>query len=340
MSEQISLTLDEAKQLCLDVLTKNGFSQAHADPIADVIYRGQLDDCQSHGLYRLITCVNTIRSGMVTGQEDVSISEPSPVAVRVDAHNGCSPLAFQTGLPLLIEKAKTNGIGLMAMNNCFHFSALWPEVETLSAQGLAAFAMVPSHAWVAPAGGTKGALGTNPLAFSWPRGDQHPYTFDFATSAMARGDIELARRAGHALPEGVAIDKDGNPTTDANKAVDGAMLTFGGYKGSALSTMIELMAGPMIGDLTSLASLEKDGGKGAIPLHGELIVAFDPVRLGGGDAETNTLLAETLFKEITDQGARLPSQRRFKARATNTANGTVSIPKQLHTDILALFETA
>lgn len=336
MSQQISLSLNDAQSLALKVLKANGFNDAHANSIADVIYRGQLDDCHSHGLYRLLTCVGTIRAGLVKGDEAVEISEPSPASIRVDAKEGYSLLAFETGLPHLIEKTRKNGIGLMAINNCFHFSALWPEVEKLSEVGLAAMAMVPSHAWVAPAGGTKGSLGTNPLAFSWPRGDKSPYTFDFATSAIARGEIELAKRAGQPLPEGAAIDAKGNPTTDPNEAIKGAMLTFGGYKGSALSTMIELMAGPMIGDLTSLASLEKDQGKGATPLHGELIIAFDPKLLGGVDEETNTRLAETLFASIADQGARLPSQRRFEARARNLKSGSVSIPNQLHEDILAL----
>jgi LDH2 family malate/lactate/ureidoglycolate dehydrogenase len=336
MSDQISLSLEEAQSLGQKVLRTNGFNDAHARSIMDVIYRCQLDDCHSHGLYRLLVCANTIRAGLVKGDADVEVSEPSPAAIRVDAKNGYSLLAFETGLPYLIEKTRKNGIGLMAINNCFHFSALWPEVEKLSEAGLAAMAMLPSHAWVAPAGGTKGSLGTNPLAFSWPRGEKSPYTFDFATSAIARGEIELAKRAGHPLPEGAAIDEHGEPTIDPNEALKGAMLTFGGYKGSALSTMIELMAGPMIGDLTSLASLEKDGGKGGTPLHGEVIIAFDPKLLGGTDTDTNSRLAETLFTSISEQGARLPSQRRYAARARNLEAGTVTIPKQLHEDILAL----
>lgn len=336
MSDQIALDLEETQELGLKVLRANGFNEAHARSIMDVIYRCQLDDCHSHGLYRLLICVNTVRAGLVDGNESVEISEPSPASIRVDARNGYSLLAFETGLPHLIEKTKKNGVGLMAINNCFHFSALWPEVEKLSEAGLAAMAMVPSHAWVAPSGGTKGSLGTNPLAFSWPRGEKSPYTFDFATSAIARGEIELAKRAGHPLPEGAAIDEHGKPTIDPNEALKGAMLTFGGYKGSALSTMIELMAGPMIGDLTSLASLEKDGNQGGTPLHGEVIIAFDPKLLGGTDTATNTRLAEALFASISEQGARLPSQRRYAARARNLEAGTVTIPKQLHEDILVL----
>jgi LDH2 family malate/lactate/ureidoglycolate dehydrogenase len=237
---------------------------------------------------------------------------------------------------VLIEKAKTFGIAAMAVNRCFHFSALWPEVEALSDAGLAGMAMVPSHSWVAPAGGTRGTLGTNPLAFSWPRAGKDPFTFDFATSGFARGEIELYRRAGKPLPEGVAIDKDGAPTTDPQAAMDGAMMTFGGHKGSALSIMIELMAGPLIDDLTSQESMDFAEGKGGAPYHGEIILAFDPLQFSAGQSDRNDARAERLFADIIDQGARLPSQRRFAARARNLDRGYVEIPKALHQDLIAL----
>jgi LDH2 family malate/lactate/ureidoglycolate dehydrogenase len=99
-------------------------------------------------------------------------------------------------------------------------------------------------------------LGTNPFAFGWPREGQLPYVFDFATSVAARGEIELHRRAGTTLPEGWAIDAEGRPTTDPETALAGAMLSFGGHKGSAIGTMIELLAGIMIGDLTSRGALD------------------------------------------------------------------------------------
>ncbi len=187
--------------------------------------------------------------------------------------------------------------------------------------------MVPSHSWVAPAGGTRGSLGTNPLAFSWPRHGKDPYTFDFATSAFARGEIELYCRAGKPLLEAVAIDKHRNSTTDPQTAMDGAMLTFGSYKGSALSIVIELLAGPLIDDLTSLESMEFAEGAGCAPYHGEIILTFDPTQFSGGRVAENDARAERLFADILDQGARLPSQRRCAARARNTERGYVEIAK-------------
>lgn len=321
MSDLINLSLDQVHRLALRALTHNGMADDHARAIADVITQGQRDECHSHGLYRVLVCVNSLRSGKVDPAARPTLSQPAPSIVRVDAHQAYSLLAFQMGLPVLVEQARKQGVAALVIRNCFHFSALWPEVEAIAAQGLVGMAMTPSHAWVAPAGGSKGVFGTNPLAFAWPRTGRLPFVFDFATSAIARGDIELHARQGKPIPLGWGLDADGAPTTDAQAALAGAMQTFGGHKGSALAAMIELLAGALIGDMTSTESLAFDAGAGATPCHGELLLAFDPARFLGDEFEQGQQRAEQLFAAITDQGARLPSQRRFAARQRSERDG-------------------
>ena len=193
------------------------------------------------------------------------------------------------------------------------------------------------HAWVAPAGGTKPLFGTNPIAFGWPRGDKPPFIFDMATSAAARGEIQLHQRAGKAVPEGWGIDRDGQATTDAQAILDGAMLTFGGYKGSALAAMVELLAGPLIGDMTSAESLAWDNGAGGLPYGGELILALDPDRFLGTDAARHLARAETLFIGMQQQGARLPGERRYFSRERTIREG-VNITHSLFRDISSLIK--
>ena len=336
MTDTVQLSLPEVHELAVRVLRHNGMSDGHAQAIARVIAAGQRDECHSHGVYRLLVTTHTLRQGKVSGTAEPIVRDRSPAIVAVDARFAFSQLAFEVGSKVLAEKARLTGLAAMAINNCYHFSALWPEVEALAEQGLAAIALTPSHAWVAPAGGSRPALGTNPLAFAWPRAGHPPYVFDFATSAAARGEIELHRRNGQPIPLGWGVDASGEPTTDPTAVVQGgAMLTFGGHKGSALSTMIELMAGPLIGDLTSLDSIALDAGEGGTPCHGELILAFDPNRFGLGDLQGDQDRAERLFSTITQQGARLPSQRRFEARARSIAHG-VQLPRALYSDVLAL----
>ena len=329
----VNMTLAEAARLALRVLVQNGLSAPHAEAVARVIVAGQRDACASHGMYRLLSCVQAIRHGKVSPDAVPTIEQRSAAVVVVDAHRGFSPLAFETGTPHLIEKAAKTGVAALVINNCYHFSALWPEVEALAAHGVSALAMTPSHSCVAPAGGRAPVFGTNPIAFAFPRRGRNPYVFDFATSVVARGDIELHRRRGEPIPAGWGITASGEATTSADEVLDGGvMLAFGGHKGSALATMIELLAGPLIGDLTSLESREFDGGAGVTPLHGELILAFDPQVLGGS---RDHLSAERLFFAITDQGARLPSERRYAARERSLVEG-IRIPAPLYRDLLAL----
>lgn len=329
------MTLDEVRALALTVLRRQGLSARHAEAVAETMVAGERDGCTAHGLYRLLVCAHTIAGGKVAPDVEPVASDVAPALVRVDARGGYAQLAFRLGQPLLAGKARRCGIAALAITHCVHFAALWPEVEALANDGLVAFAFTPSHAWVAPAGGTRPTFGTNPVAFGWPRPGSEPFVFDFATSAVARGEIELRSRAGLSIPEGWGIDSEGKSTTDATAALAGAMLTFGGHKGSALAAMVELIAGPLIGDMTSRESLAADAGARASPLGGELIIAIDPAGFLGAGVAEHFARAERLFDDITGQGARLPSQRRYAARKESLAHG-VRIPRALLDDIARL----
>ncbi|AUM74979.1 Ldh family oxidoreductase [Paracoccus jeotgali] len=316
-----TLTIDELTQLVTRIFLNAGVTPAQAGPVAQVIVAGERDGCKSHGVYRIEGCLRTLAAGKVQGQAQPVLQQDEGAIIRVDAGGGFSPGAFDLGAPLLARRAQDLGIAALVINNCTHFSALWPEIEALCDHGVAALAMCPSYSTVAPSGGNAPLLGTNPFAFGWPRPDKLPYVFDFATSVAARGEIELHRRAGTPLPEGWAIDRDGQPTTDPQEALDGAMLPFGGHKGSAISTMIELLGGAMIGDLTSRETLDYLGTTDYLPHHGELLIALSPERFSAGRPGDPFARAETLFKAISGQGARLPSQRRFAAREVSQRDG-------------------
>lgn len=330
------MSLEEAEVLAKAVLKAQGFNQEQTTALSQAVIAGQRDECHSHGLYRLLNCVKTLAAGKVVANAQPEVHDHAPGIVRVDAKGGFSQLAFEAGLPILTAKAREQGIAALAINHCVHFSALWVEIEAITDQGLVALACNPSHAWVAPAGGSRPLLGTNPLAFGWPRPNgQPPFIFDFATSSIARGDIELHHRENKPIPEGWGIDRLGQHSQNPADVLDGALLTFGGHKGSALSIMIELIAGPLIGDLTSAESLAYDDGAGASPYHGELILAMDPERFLGSTLEDYMARAEDLFSSIIAQGARLPSQRRYTARQRTQKEG-ISIPESLYQELSRL----
>ena len=172
------MTPEDLQHLAEEVLAAQGFSQPQGAAIAAMMVAGQRDDCASHGIYRLLGIVKTLKAGKVVPDAEPRVEDVAPAIVRVDAGGGFSPLAFETGLPLLDAKARSCGLAALAINNCVHFSALWVEMEALTARGLVALACNPTQAYVAPAGGRRPLFGTNPIAFGWPRPDGQPFVFD------------------------------------------------------------------------------------------------------------------------------------------------------------------
>lgn len=335
MTGTIAMTLAEVRDLARSTLQAVGLGDDHAEAVAETMVAGERDGCDSHGIYRLLVATKSVRAGVVVRDAVPVVDEPASALVRVDGGGGFAQLAFARGLPLLVEKARRHGIAAMALTNVVHFAALWPEVEAIADAGLVGLAVTANHAWVAPAGGTKPVFGTNPLAFGWPRPGKPPFVFDFATSVVARGEIELHRRDGRPVPDDWGYDAGGRTTTDPDAVLAGAMRTFGGHKGSALAAMVELLAGPLIGDLTSAESLAADAGCGGSPIGGELVIALDPAGFLGEAVAQHFARAEALFAEIEGQGARLPSTRRYAARARSLVEG-VRIPAALYRDILRI----
>ncbi|WBU56066.1 Ldh family oxidoreductase [Paracoccus sediminicola] len=327
-----TLTIETLNGKVTEIFRRAGLSPIQAKSVAAVITAGERDNCKSHGVYRIAGCLKTLKAGKVDPDAAPELVDDGSAVIRVNAGGGFSPASFAIGAPILAERAKAQGIAALVINDCTHFSALWPEIEALTAQGLAAMAMCPSYATVAPAGGSAPVLGTNPFAFGWPRPGRPPFVFDFATSIVARGEVELHRQDGKPLPEGWAVDRDGRPTTDPEAALDGAMLPFGAHKGSAISIMIELLAGAMIGDLTSPEALDWLGGTTSLlPHHGELILAMSPERFAAGRPGDPFARAETLLRAISDQGARLPSERRFAAREISERDGITLSDEEIAT---------
>lgn len=330
----VHLSLEEAHNLAMDCLFKNGCDEANARAAADRMIQAEGDLCHSHGLFRLPWYAGAVKSGRANGKAKPRIEQLAPAVIRVDGDGGFAPLSQMIAHQPLVDCARENGIASLALVNMFHIAAMWPEVEKLAMDGLCGFAFTTSYPYVAPAGGIKPLYGTNPMGFSWPRKDKSPLVFDQASAAMARGEIQIAARDGYSVPETAGIGPDGEATTDPNVVLEGAQLGFGGYKGAALAMMVELLAGAMIGEFLSIESAEDDDGKGGPPKGGELMIAIDPSR--HGDPDGFLVRGEKLFEAILAQeGTRLPGDRRFINRQKTPETG-IDIPQSLHETILAL----
>lgn len=326
-----TLTLDEIQSLGETTLAANGCNAENAAAVARTMTAAQRDGAQSHGLFRLPAYVKGLRGGGANGTADPTIEKVAPGVLKVHGQEGYAPLAIERAKAPLIALAKEQGIAMCGLVRIRHFAALWPEVEMLAEQGLVGFAVTAAVPYVAPAGGHEALFGTNPMAFAWPREGGGVLAFDQAASVIARGDVMIHARDGIPVPEGTGLDKDGNPTTDGAAILDGGVqLAFGGYKGSAIALMIELMAGAMIGEVFSFEA-KKTAVPGCPFNGGEFLMAIDPERLAGTDFRDH---GEQLLAKIEAMdGARLPGSRRYTNRAQG---GPVEVSDKILDAIAAL----
>ena len=329
-----AISLEDCRSLAFGALSHAGVSRAQAEETADHITRAEVDGCKSHGLFRLPGYVASVRSGAADPQAEPDIVDTAPGLVAVDARRGFAPLAIARGRAVLARKARSQGVACMTIRNSFNFAALWPDVEPLAEEGLVAFTFVNSQSFVAPAGGTEALFGTNPMAFACPRGGgRAPMVFDQASSAIARGEIQIAARDGHAVPPGSGLGPDGKPTTDPAAILEGVQLPFGGYKGSSIALMVELMTGGLAGGFfgyESAADYKRDGGPSNVA---QSFVAIDPARLAGPGFLAHV---EELFERVLANGdARLPGDRRLAARA-RTAEEGITVEDALYATVLGL----
>ncbi|MGR4000177.1 MAG: Ldh family oxidoreductase, partial [Alphaproteobacteria bacterium] len=269
-----TLSLDEVAEITTAALKGAGADSTNAEAVSRTVTAAERDGNASHGLFRVPGYVAALKSKKVNGSARTRLEVIAPAVIRADANRGFAPLAHETIAEPLANLAKQQGVAIAAIVNVAHFSALWRETELIAKQGCVALACVSYMPMVAPAGGKRKLFGSDPISFAWPRLNDEPMVFDQATAARAMGDVQIAAREGHSLPPGVGIDADGNDTTDPNEIQKGALLPFGGYKGSAIALMIELLAGPLIGECLGFEAGEEDSKDGGPPLGGEFILAI------------------------------------------------------------------
>ena len=320
MSETM-MTEHDIQQLVEDCLQANGCNAENAASVGRTIAAAERDGCASHGLFRMPGYIASLRSGKVNGRARPTVTRLSPSVVKVDGDHGYAPLALEMGRQALIEAAKENGIAAMALVNVHHFAALWVEVEPIAEAGCCAMAFTTYKPAVVPAGAKQPLFGTNPMCFGWPRGDQLPMVFDQASASMARGEVMIAARDGHAVPLGTGVDADGNPTTEPQKIIDGgALLPFGGHKGSTIAMMIELLVAGLTGMDFSYEAQKNDNNDGGPPNGGEFMLAIDPNRFG--DADNWLQHSESFLERLAGmEGAHMPGNRRYANRAKSAAEG-------------------
>ncbi|MEO6015505.1 MAG: Ldh family oxidoreductase [Devosia sp.] len=331
---------DELVALLDAIFRRHGCSDHVAALLATNMAGAERDGAHSHGIFRIRGNLGSLDSGWLDGKAVPVLEDVAPGMLRADGRNGFSLPVLAMAAEPLMAKARASGIALLTVRKAHHFSAVWPDIEPFAREGFLALAMVNSMASVVPHGGHRKVYGTNPMGFAAPRDGSDPLVFDQASSAMANGDVQIARREGRQLPPGTGVDRDGNPTTDPNAVLDGgALLPFGGHKGSSIGMMMEIMGAALAG---SDYSFEIDWSKhpgAATPHGGQTYIVIDPKRGAVNDFADRL---EVLIDEIHAAGqSRLPADRRYANRVASMRDG-IAIEDDALADIrrLAQIETA
>ena len=317
------LSVEDAHALVARAHEASNVSQANARAVADALIGAELVGQGGHGLRRVAAYTAQARAGKVKGHAVPRAERPRPGAVWVDAGHGFAYPAFALAIEELARIAPEQGIAVAGVRRSHHAGVLGLFVEALAERGLVALMVANAPAAIAPWGGRRPTFGTNPIAFACPVPGALPIVADVSTSQVARGKLMAAAQKGETIPEGWALDADGNPTTDPKAGMAGTMAPLGGAtggaKGVALALMVEVLAGPMIaGGLSRDASSFFDDAGGP-PDVGQTIIAIDPAAYGGTAALDRFAALSALFEG--DGEARLPGARRAALRAQRQASG-------------------
>ena len=311
----VSISLNEIYNLAKKTLLTNGCDDENASILSDTIMRAERDGSHSHGLFRLPSYIAALKSKKVNGKAKPEIKKISSSVIKVLGNNAFAPMVLKVGLPELIRSAKETGVSVLTITNSHHMAAMWPETEAIAEAGLVGFACTSYMPMVAPAGAKKALFGTNPISFAWPRPGKTPVVYDMATASMAMGDVMVAARDGKKVPLGTGLNKAGKETTDPKEIIKGSggvLLPFGGYKGSGIALMVELLAGALVGETFSYETAEKDNKDGGPPSGGEFILAISPEKISENDWSKH---ADEFFNKMKSMdGVRLPGERRHKNR--------------------------
>lgn len=242
---------------CIAVLEKVGVPRSNAEIVAHSLLAANLRGVDTHGVTRLPIYVERLRAGLIDGAAVGAILSESETTAAIDGQNGLGQVVGTRGMQIAIAKAESAGIGLTTVKNSNHYGTAAYYAMMALDHDMIGFSVTNSPALMAPWGGKRPFFGTNPLAIAVPAGEERPFVFDMATSVVARGAIILAAKKGEPIPATWAITKEGEPTTNAKEALEGALLPLGGHKGFGLAMAIEILSsvlaggpfGPHIGEL-------------------------------------------------------------------------------------------
>jgi L-2-hydroxycarboxylate dehydrogenase (NAD+) len=275
--------LEELRAFGVRVLVAAGAACEDAAVVAECLVEADARGIGSHGLSRLTTYCAALRGGGISARPQMRLARPAPGVAVLDADFGFGHLAMRAATDAVLEVVEETGVALAAVRRSTHFGIASHWSERIARAGAVGVVTSTTAARVAPYGARDALFGTNPIAISVPGEDGSPVTLDFAISQTAHGKIAAASAANETIPPDWALDGDGRATTDPAAALEGALLPFGGAKGSGLGFMVEALTAGLAGSAFSHESGDIWADPGARLHVGHLALAISPARLDAAE---------------------------------------------------------
>lgn len=320
MVQTKTLTLAEIEDISFDALVAAGTSPQNARTLAQATAATEADGVASHGLAYIPIYCQHVDCQKVDGQANPVLSKPRPGLVAVDAATGFAHPAIDLGFRDLIPMARDQGIAALAIKNSYNCGVLGYHTYRLAEAGLMGIGFTNAPASIAPSGGSKPVVGTNPISVAAPGPDGEPLVLiDQSASTIAKSEVMKHARENRPIPVGWALDGEGDPTTDPNVGLKGSMAPSGGYKGVGIALIVEMMAAAMTGATLGIHASPFSGTVGGPPKTGQFFIAIDPGATSGGDFPNRM---KDLIDAFRDQeNAHLPGDGRGAKRALARKNG-------------------
>jgi len=233
--------------LVKSIFVKHKLNSNDADISAKALINAELAGAYGHGLSRLKMYCDRIKKKVINPKPKIKIKKISQSISHIDANNSIGFVAADIAIKKAIQNAKKTGMGLVAVKNSGHYGLSSYYAQQAIKENLITMIYTNAPPAIAPHGARRSLFGTNPICFGTPSGSKAPFIFDSSISMINRGKIRFASKNNQKLPVGVALDKFGKPTTDANKALKGVQLPIAGFRGSGLAWMVDILSGVITG---------------------------------------------------------------------------------------------
>jgi (2R)-3-sulfolactate dehydrogenase (NADP+) len=325
-----TLSLQEARQVVAETLRAAGANEAMATATARALVLAEAQGLGSHGLGRVAQYATHLRNGRVNGDAVPTLRREKGAAALVDAHEGLAFAACEMAVAEAIARARDFGVAIAGVTDSHHCGVVVDHLRAVADAGMVGLGFANSPAAMPAAGGRHPIFGTNPVAAVFPRRGALALMIDLSLSEVARGKVMVAARQGKPIPLGWALDRDGQPTTDAQAALEGSMLPIGAAsspKGAMLALVVELLVTALVGAQFGFEASSFFEDVGNRPRIGQAFIVIDPGALAGSASYLDRV--EVLVAEmLRDDGVRLPGARREDLRRRAEAEG-IEVPEAL-----------